>query len=249
MIGTLDAEISDAVQWYWATLSGQADAQRESENSARGRRAEVLGGGQMDGFASLVEDLLVDAGVPQASVKHDYHATLPGWFRHEKEWDTAVVHDNELLAAIEYKSQASSFGNNLNNRSEEVIGSNTDLLQAYEEGLFAPSPQPWVGYLFLMADTEESRAPTSLREPNFKADEAFQDASYVDRMEILLLRLVRQRLVTNAAFLLSDEERGLNGEYWQPNEELRFERFARSLVAHVMGSIDIQQETFDVDEW
>ena len=38
----------------------------------------------MDGFAGLVEDLLVAEGVPRESVKHDYHATLPGFFRHEK---------------------------------------------------------------------------------------------------------------------------------------------------------------------
>lgn len=249
MFDTISMEVSDAVQYYWETRSGQAKEQRESENSTRGRRAEVLGGQQMDSFAGLIEDILVEeAGIPRDSVKHDYHATLPGYFRHEKEWDTAVVHNNELLAAIEYKSQASSFGNNLNNRAEEAIGSNTDLIQAYEEGLFAPSPQPWIGYLFLMADVDESREPKTLREPNFKADDEFQDASYIDRAEILLLRLVRQRLVNNGAFLLSDRERGLSGEYWQPNEELKFGRFARSLVAHVEGNIDIQESNFNEEK-
>jgi len=249
MIDGLPRELSDAVQYYWATRSGQAEDQRQSENSTRGKRAEVLGGRQMDSFAGLIEDILVkEAGVPRSSVKHDYHATLPGYFRHEKEWDTAVVHDDELLAVLEYKSQASSFGNNLNNRAEEAIGSNTDLIQAYEEGLFAPSPQPWIGYLLLMTDVEESRKERTLREPNFNADEEFQGASYVDRAEILVLRMVRQRLINNGAFILSNEERGLKGEYWQPNEELQFERFARSLVAHVEGNIDIQQQRFDDKE-
>ncbi len=196
----------------------------------------------MDGFAGLVEDLLADIGIPRESIHHDYQATLPGWFRHEKEWDTAVVHDNKLLAAIEYKSQASSFGNNLNNRAEEAIGSNTDLFQAYEEGLFEPSPQPWVGYLFMMADVEESRDPVNLRETNFQADEAFQNASYIDRMETLLLRMVRQRLITHGAFLLSNEEEGLEGGFWQPNEELKFQDFARSLRAHVEGSVELNPE-------
>ena len=132
MIDDLSSELSDAVQYYWETRSGQGEEQRESEDSTRGRRAEVLGGQQMDSFAGLVEDIIVAAGVPRDSVKHDYHATLPGYFRHEKEWDTAVVHDDELLAVVEYKSQASSFGNNLNNRAEEAIGNNTDLIQAYE---------------------------------------------------------------------------------------------------------------------
>lgn len=130
MIENLEAEINDAVQWYWETLSGQEEDHMESDDSTRGRRAQVFGGKQMDGFAGLIEDIFVEAGVPRDSVKHDYHATLPGYYRHEKEWDTAVVHDGELLAVVEYKSQASSFGNNLNNRAEEAIGSFTDLLSS-----------------------------------------------------------------------------------------------------------------------
>lgn len=230
----LGPEIQSAVQFYWETRSGQAEDQRESENTARGRRAEVLGGEQMDGFAGLIEDLLVTEGVPRSSIKHDYHATLPGYFRHEKEWDTAIVHEGDLLATVEYKSQASSFGNNLNNRAEEAIGSNTDLLEAYEEGVFAPSPQPFVGYLMLMADNEEARKPVSMREPNFEADEEFQGASYARRAELLCLRMVRKRLASAAAFLMSGQEEGLGeGGYREPNEELRFERFARELTSYV----------------
>lgn len=240
MIDNLESEIQDAVKWYWATLSGQAEKQRESENSTRGRRAEVLGGGQMDGFASLVEDILVDAGVPRDNVKHDYYATLPGFYRPEKEWDTAVVHDGDLLAVVEYKSQASSFGNNLNNRAEEAVGSFTDLLEAYEDGVFEPSPAPFIGYLYLMADNEGSRNVPQLREVNFEVDDEFHDATYLNRVELLCLRMVRQRLVNEAAFILSDEEMGPDGQYAEPNEELRFKRFARALAAHVQGHIDLE---------
>lgn len=239
MIDDLEPEVRDAVQWYWETRSEQAEEQRESEDTARGRRAEVLGAGQMDGFAGLIEDLLVEAGVPRDSVKHDYHATLPGFYRPEKEWDTAVVHHGELLAVIEYKSQASSFGNNLNNRIEEAVGSFTGLLEAYEDGAFEPSPAPWIGYLFLMADNDQSQNVPRLREPNFAVDDEFRNATYLDRIEFLCLRLVRQRLVNEGAFLLSDEENGLEGDYWEPNEELRFTRFAQSLTSHVRGHIDI----------
>ncbi|WP_018259323.1 PaeR7I family type II restriction endonuclease [Halomicrobium katesii] len=243
MIEDLDSEVSDAVQWYWETRSGQGEAQRESEDSTRGRRAEVLGGQQMDSFAGLIEDIVVEAGVPRDAVKHDYYATLPGYYRHEKEWDTAVVHEGELLAVVEYKSQASSFGNNLNNRAEEAIGNNTDIIEAYEEGVFAPSPQPWIGYLMLMADNEKSRNVPSVRETNFEVDDEFRGATYVDRMEVLCLRMVRKRLVNESAFLLSDEEQGLDGEFWEPNEELRFKRFAQSLASHVSGHIDYEQDT------
>jgi len=60
MINNIEEELSDAVQYYWATRSGQGEIQRESKDSTRGRRAEVLGGQQMDSFAGLIEDIAVD---------------------------------------------------------------------------------------------------------------------------------------------------------------------------------------------
>lgn len=238
----VEEEVSDATMHYWATLSDQESAQEESENTARGRRAQVLGGSQMDGFAGLIEDALVDAGVPRDCVLHDHAAVLPGYYRATKRWDLAVVIDDELLAVMELKSIASSFGNNLNNRIEEAVGNNTDLWEAYEDGLFEPSPAPWVGYLILMADTEKSRSPVNVREPNFEVDEAFEDASYVDRAEQLCLRMVRKQLVNSAAFLTSSEEPGLEGEYEEPNEELTFSRYLSSLVGNVQGHLNYQQD-------
>jgi len=233
----LEEEMAKAVEWFWSTQAGQAAKQRESERSTRGRRAAVLGGKQMDGFPSLIEDLLIEQGVPAGAIVHNYQATLPGYFRHEKEWDTAVVQGDKLLAAIEFKSIASSFGNNLNNRTEEAVGSNTDLREAYEAGVFAPSPPPWVGYLMLMADTDRSRSPVSVREPNFDVDVEFKDASYARRAELLCLRMVRKQIVDGAAFLLSERETGLEGRFSEPNPELEFESFARRLVAHVTASM------------
>ncbi len=39
-----------------------------------------------------------------------------------KKWDLLVV-EGCLIAAIEFKSQVGSFGNNYNNRTEEALGS------------------------------------------------------------------------------------------------------------------------------
>jgi len=89
----------------------------------------------------------------------------------------------------------------------------------------------------LMADNKESRNTPNLREPNFSADDEFQGATYVERMELLCLRMLRKRLVNGAAFILSDSEKGAEGKYREPNEELRFERFVRALTAHVTGYV------------
>jgi hypothetical protein len=78
----------------------------------------------MDGFVRLVRDLLIAARVPEQCIALDKRVELPGWFRAEKKWDLVIVHDDQLLAAMEFKSQIGpSFGNNFNNRTEEALGS------------------------------------------------------------------------------------------------------------------------------
>jgi hypothetical protein len=45
---------------------------------------------------------------------------------------------------MEFKSQIGpSFGNNFNNRTEEALGSATDIWAAYREGAFKPSSRPF----------------------------------------------------------------------------------------------------------
>ena len=91
----------------------------------------------MDGFVRLVRELLIAAKVPESCIAVDKRVELPGWFRAEKKWDLVIVHEKELLAALEFKSQIGpSFGNNFNNRTEEALGSATDIWAAYREGAF-----------------------------------------------------------------------------------------------------------------
>lgn len=148
----------------------------------------------MNGFINLVRNLLCANGLPQAHIHCDKYVEIPGWYRPEKKWDLLIVADNQLLAAIEFKSQVGSFGNNYNNRTEEAIGSATDLWSAYREGAFKPSARPWLGYLMLLEEKPASTRPVKAREPHFKVFPEFKQASYAKRYEILLTKLVRERL-------------------------------------------------------
>jgi hypothetical protein len=143
MIHPLQVElrIREAVKYFWATRDRQALKQgSESGTKDSGARVAVTGGAQMDGFVRFVRDLLYDNGLPLGSIHHESRIEIPGWYRSEKKWDLLVILDGRLIAAIEFKSQIGpSFGNNLNNRAEEAIGSATDLWDAYGEGAFKPS--------------------------------------------------------------------------------------------------------------
>ena len=145
-----------------------------------------------------------------------------------------VVHENELRATLEFKSQIGpSFGNNFNNRTEEALRSATDIWAAYREGAFKPSSRPFLGYLMLLEDCERSRSPVKVIEPHFPVFPEFKAASYRDRYAILIEKLVRDRLYDGACFLLSNPAASVSGGYIEPHAELTFAKLVSPLVAQV----------------
>ena len=225
-----------AVKRFWATRRTQAERQGAKRGSRdAGNRTAVTGGKQMDGFVELVRDYFVECGISADSIYCNQSLELPGWFRAEKKWDLLVVVKRELIAAMEFKSQVGSFGNNFNNRAEESLGSATDIWTAYREGAFAPSQRPWLGYVMLLEQAGQSLSSVGVKEPHFHVFEEFRNASYAKRYEILSTKLLRERLYDGVAFLLSDQAGGLKGEYDEPSPELGFERFLSSLKARAMA--------------
>src|SRR3984893_8731478 len=232
----LEKRLRQAIRHFWATRETQAQKQGSKTGSRdSGARTAVTGGRQMDGFVSLVRDFLCENGLPKTQVYCEKRIELPGWYRPEKKWDLLIVADGQLLAGIELKSQVRTFGNNYNNRTEEAIGSATDIWAAYREGAFKPSARPWLGYLMLLEDVPGSVSPVRSREPHFGVFPEFKDASYAKRYEILLTKLVRERLYDAACFLMSNATDGLKGGYREPAQELGFQNFVESLLAKAIA--------------
>lgn len=232
----LEKGLRKAIRHFWTTREAQSRQQGSGTGTRdAGERSAVTGGRQMDGFISLVRDCLCESGLPKAHVYCESRIELPGWFRPEKQWDLLVVENGQFLAGIEFKSQVGSFGNNFNNRTEEAIGSACDLWAAYREGAFKPSAKPWLGYMMLLEDAPGSSRPVRAQEPHFKVFPEFKAASYAKRYEILLTKLVRERLYDSACFLLSDSKGGRTGKYKEPAAELNFEKFMASLLARAIS--------------
>jgi hypothetical protein len=233
----LATAIRGAVRHFWRTRSRQAKAQgAKSGDRDRGARSAVTGGAHLDGFAELIRKLIVDAGVSDTAVHRRTRVELPGYYRAEKKWDLVVVVDGRLFATVEFKAQVGpSFGNNYNNRTEEALGNATDYWAAFREGAFRGSPKPWLGYLMLLEDATGSTRPVSVAEPHFPVFDEFRDASYAKRYEILLTKMVRERLYDAASLILSTSDAGRNGAYSEPCAELTFANFAESLVARAIA--------------
>lgn len=231
---SLSERTSKAVAHYWHTRTAQRDKQVQTGKADQGLRSAVTGGAQMDGFIDLFTDLITQSGISAHYVFRKKAVELPGFFRPSKEWDLLVVRDGTLIAAIEAKSQVGpSFGNNFNNRTEEAMGSALDLWTAFRERAYLDSPQPFLGYFFMLEDCEASNRPVNVREPHFKVFPEFVGASYMRRYELFCRKLVLERHYTASAFITSSSHDGMNGVFKTPADDLSIERFAKILSAHV----------------
>ncbi len=194
----------------------------------------------MNGFVAKIEELLVAAGVETSDIYTSRDKELPGFFRPTKEWDIIVVSKGRLLAAIELKSQVGpSFGNNFNNRTEEAIGSAVDIWTAYREGIFRQSPQPWLGYLFLLEECCKSTTAVKISEPHFLVFPEFKEASYAKRYELLCRKLVLERHYSSSCYILANKQNSEQTQnYSEPSHDLSANQFLMQLLSHVSACLN-----------
>jgi hypothetical protein len=227
-----------SVAHYWQTRVAQRTKQEAGEKADQGLRSAVTGGAQMDGFIDLFTEIAAGAGIPANSVFRKKAVELPGFFRPTKEWDLLIVRDRTLIAAIEAKSQVGpSFGNNFNNRTEEAMGSAIDLWTAFREKAYLESPQPFLGYFFMLEDCEASNRPVAVKEPHFKVFPEFSGASYTRRYELFCRKLVLERHYNASAFITSSSREGLKGLFKTPADDLSIERFAKIFGNHLANFV------------
>ena len=87
--------------------------------------------------------------------------------------------------------------------------------------------------MFLLEDCARSTTPVGVKGPHFKVFPEFRKSSYAKRYELFCRRLVLERHYDSSAFIMSNSEKGLNGDYSEPAADLNFQAFANSLVARV----------------
>lgn len=228
----VDLRVREAIRQMWSTREAQAAKQSISGRIDAGSRGTATGGRHLDVFCELLGELVREAGFSPDEVRLRTGLEIPGFYRPTKKWDLVVVRNERLCAAVELKSMAGSYSNNLNNRSEEALGSATDVWAAYRKGTLGIQ-QPWLGYLFVIREEPRSSSPVSLPRTTMRTDPVFSGTSYIERYGILCQRMVLERVYTAAAYLASPL--GEDGEYREPHVDLGFVHFAKSLFGHLVG--------------
>lgn len=212
-------KIANAIDFFWKTKKEQGN---------------VLAGKQLDAFLDVLTEIAIDAGVPRSCV-YTKNNHIPGYYRATKDWDLIIVSQNKnLVAAVELKSQVGSYGNNLNNRTEESLGSSEDFWTAFREKAFTCNQTPWLGYMMVVGKDSESTHEVKVNEPHFPVRQEFKKATYLDRYRILCQRLVLEHKY-NAVALIATQD---NEHYENLAENISIDTFINSFRGYLLGLVD-----------
>lgn len=248
-VDSVRPKIEAAVETFWTVRAG-----------GKG----VLGGKTLDAFADIVKDVVKSSLANATVCSRGCIAEVPGFFRPHKSWDLLVIDEAKLIAAIEFKSQVGSIGNNFNNRTEEVLGSSLDLQTAIEEKAFGLEANVFSGYIIVVEDSSASRANPRIKMKYFpvmegfladegergvtyvpKADGTYPNAkgiSYIERYDMMCKRLMMKKMYTATAVITSPKpEVGVSRCYDHISKETSIEAFLIKLSKHCEGIADMKK--------
>lgn len=229
-----------AVTAFWTARETQAQKQIASGKVDAGSRGAVTGGKHLAPLQVAVADAFRSSSL-SLDIRFEGKLSLPGYYRRSKDWDLVVLYRGVLVAAIEFKSQVGSFGNNFNNRSEEAIGNAADMWKAYEAGLLG-TVRPWLGFVMVLEKAAGSTTPL-FRDGDlvYPADPAFGGTGYLDRYRILMQRLVREKQYDAAVVVASEAGCGIADE---PVFDLSFANLTAAIAGRVAYIEALPEEAF-----
>ncbi|RJF40937.1 hypothetical protein D4740_10415 [Actinomyces sp. 2119] len=193
----------------------------------------------MNGVRDLVRDIFIEAGMPEESIV--YEPFLPGFYRARKRWDMAVAYKDVLVAALEFKSQVGSVGKNINNRLEEVLGSGADTWAAQTRNSAFGEIDPWLGYVFVLREDEETEALNRSVNALFPTDQMFAGLSYCQRYQKMVQRLMDDNIYQGAWFITTKIDASNRVSYDEPLDVAT----GRAFRAAVRNRVDFVRSLLD----
>jgi hypothetical protein len=105
------------------------------------------------------------------------------------------------VAAVEFKSQVGSVGKNINNRFEEALGTATDTHAAQTKNQPYGEVSPWLGYVFVLQETDETEQKNRSTRALFPTDPVFNGMSYNERYQEMVKRFIGENVYQAGWFL------------------------------------------------
>lgn len=215
-----------------AATEGDSDAVAAGADPGEetGTEGSVRGGKQFDPIVNLIARFFRDAGYPESCIQTASQLELPGSYRPQKKWDLVVNWGESLVAAFELKALGGpSYGNNFNNRVEEAVGSATDVRRAFSK-IYPKSEKPWLGYLFIMQDDEDSRRPVRIAKSPILVDDAWRGKSYQGRGGIFCERLLEDELYDGVCYVTAPMG---SGNLSEPSTTVGWDAFSKAIAGRI----------------
>ncbi|MFD4786234.1 PaeR7I family type II restriction endonuclease [Streptomyces sp. NPDC058459] len=203
--------IQQAAKDFWDKRAEQRGNQ-EDDGKAGG---EARANGHIAGFENAVKEIFVACGIPKKDIRTG-RPYLPGYYRVRKSWDLVVVYRGVLVAAFEFKSQVGSVAKNFNNRFEEALGSATDLSAAKEMNEPFGEVPPWLGYAFVLEETDETEKQNRQSHALFETDPVFKGMSYTQRYQEMISRFVGKKVYNIGWFVTTQKAEDGTVTYKEP---------------------------------
>ena len=129
-----------------------------------------------------------------------------------------------------------SFGNNCNNRAEEAIGTAQNFWTAYRERAFGGIPRPFLGWLMLVEDAQQSRSPVRDNSPHFPVFPEFKNASYLERYHLLCRKMTHEQLYTSATSPATPRAAVKDGRFTDNEDMTSLSRFVSTFAGHIAAA-------------
>ncbi|WP_369055116.1 PaeR7I family type II restriction endonuclease [Kineococcus terrestris] len=220
---------------FWTKRADQIAALADGGAAGGAARA----GGHMNGVRDLVASIFVEAGMPASAIT--YEPYLPGYYRVRKKWDLAVRYKGALVAALEFKSQVGSVGKNYNNRFEEALGTGADTWAAQRKNAAYGEVPPWLGYVFVLREDEETEKADRSTAALFPTDPDFDGLSYNGRYQQMISRFVGDNVYQAGWFITTSVGDDGVVRYAEPLATAT----GRSFRVAVQGRVDYVRSVLD----
>lgn len=102
---------------------------------------------------------------------------------------------------LEFKSQVGSVKKNQNNRFEEALGTGTDTWAAQTKNQAYGEVPPWLGYVFVLNESEETERKSSKLPSLFAIDPVFKGLSANERYQVMLSRFIGDNIYQAGWFI------------------------------------------------
>ena len=213
-------DIPDLPTWIHEAVYRKCDAEKKQKKGKQeGLRAKVIDGRGMNAFGEVAYQVAKHAGVPDKDIQTNtcthQHQTivpkLPGYYRPTKQWDFAVVRDDQLVCVVELKS-IDDLGRNLSNRLEESLGQGDDFIEMLKHNNIHPDTI-WNGYLIIAPlnkkNTHKGTHTYKTTVKNLSIDSECLKLTYEERMVFWLRQMQSKKnwTKTGCGLYLMNEER------------------------------------------